>query len=86
MKSKFKLIDGIFTVREAREIIVSLVETKIQYHNRENFSNEIRYGSAHDNSVKRKEQLIAMKKEFLAVLEGMEDDSMLEINADINIV
>jgi len=85
MESKFKLIDGTFTVKEAREIIITLLETKIQYHSRENFSNEIRYGTTHDNSLNRREQLIAVKKEFLALVEGMEHDSELQINSEISI-
>ena len=85
MESKFSLIDGTFTVREAREIIVTLLETKIQYHNRESFSNEIRFGKTHSNSVNRKAQLILVKSEFIALLKDLENESQLVIKAEINI-
>lgn len=85
MESKFSLIDGTFTVKEAREIIVTLLETKIQYHNRESFSNEIRFGKTHSSSVNRKAQLIFVKSEFLALLKDLENESQLVIKAEINI-
>ena len=85
MESKFSLIDGLFTVKEAREIIVILLESKIQYHSRESFSNEIRFGTAHSTSVNRRAQLIEVKNEFLALLNGLADDAKLEIKSEIKI-
>jgi hypothetical protein len=35
----FKLIDGIFTAEEAEKVLTTLLNYKIDYHNREDFSN-----------------------------------------------
>jgi hypothetical protein len=41
----FKLIDGIFT-EEAEKVLTTLLNYKIDYHNREDFSNHIRFNQS----------------------------------------
>lgn len=84
--SKYKLIDGEFSVDEAKELIGKLLEYKIQFHSRQNFSHEIRNGHSDELSLKRKEELTRTKQLFLEQMAGLEADKKLVINADITIM
>jgi hypothetical protein len=42
-KSEHKLIDGIFEPDEAKNMLNSLINNKINFHNLEDFSNSIRF-------------------------------------------
>jgi hypothetical protein len=42
---EFKLIDGQFNADEALHVLISLFNSKINYHQLESFSNHIRHGS-----------------------------------------
>lgn len=42
---EFKLIDGQFSPDEAKNILMSLFNNKIDYHQLESFSNQIRLGN-----------------------------------------
>jgi len=81
--SKYKLIDGEFTVAEAKEIIGNLLEYKIQFHSRQNFSHEIRNGHSDDQSLKRKLELTRTKELFLEQMASLDANQKLVINADI---
>jgi hypothetical protein len=49
----FQLIDGTFTPAEASRVLLSLVKSKIDYHNLEKLSNEERFGRDLAHSEKR---------------------------------
>ena len=40
---QYKLIDGTFSVQEAEKILTMLFNYKIDFHNREDFSNHVRF-------------------------------------------
>lgn len=50
---EFKLIDGQFDPNEALHVLVSLFNSKINYHQLESFSNHIRHGSELSSSENR---------------------------------
>ena len=52
-KQHFQLIDGTFTPSEAARVLLSLVKSKMDYHNMEKFSNEERFGRDLSHSEKR---------------------------------
>ncbi len=85
MEAKFKLIDGEFSVGEAKEIIGNLLEFKIQYHSKQNFGSEIRTGVSDQKSLSRKENLKATKIHFLSYLEQMSDTDVINIHSEISI-
>ena len=64
----FKLIDGQFTSAEASRVLNMLISSKINYHSKEKFSNEERFGKDASHSVKRiaalKKVQISLKKFF----------------------
>jgi hypothetical protein len=48
---EFKLIDGVFTAKMMR-FLTALINYKIDYHNREDFSNHIRFNKDPEHSSK----------------------------------
>lgn len=44
VSAEFTLVDGVFTLEEARELLLSLYGTKIQFHETRNFSSLERFG------------------------------------------
>ncbi|HEU4497100.1 MAG TPA: hypothetical protein VFR70_08630 [Flavobacterium sp.] len=83
MEFRLNLIDGTFTAKEATEIIRNLLEFKISYHSRESFSNEIRNGEKHEASLKRIEQLMQTKKDFLDKVKEYGDGEALKLYSEI---
>ncbi|WP_159800461.1 hypothetical protein [Flavobacterium sp. MK4S-17] len=82
---KFVLIDGTFTPAEAKEIITNLLEFKIQFHSRENFSSEIRQGKEDKKSLQRKEQLVETKRKFSDFISEIPVGKQLHIHSVISI-
>lgn len=56
-KQTLKLIDGTFSASEAREVLMNLINSKIQFHNLKNFSSEERFGHLNVDSLNRIEEL-----------------------------
>jgi hypothetical protein len=82
---KFVLIEGSFTPAEAKEVITNLLESKIQFHSRENFSSEIRYGKRNEISIGRRDQLLETKKDFSDFISSVPPGQQLHIRSVINI-
>ncbi|MCL6460854.1 hypothetical protein SAMN05444372_11745 [Flavobacterium micromati] len=61
-ETEFKLIDGIFSSDEAANILAALFDYKIDYHNREDFSNHIRFNKDLSHSKHRIDELITAKE------------------------
>jgi hypothetical protein len=54
---QFKLVEGQYTPLEAKEILLGLINSKINFHQLENFSNEIRFSESTAHSKIRIELL-----------------------------
>jgi len=85
MDAKFSLIDGEFSVEEAREVITNLLDFKIQYHSKQSFSSEIRKGVKDEISLSRKERLKITKQDFLKYLENFSDSDTITVFSEIQI-
>jgi DNA-directed RNA polymerase subunit F len=59
---KLKLIEGEFQFREAKEILFNVFSTKINFHQRNNFSHKERFGKEDPTAKKR---IPALKKELV---------------------
>ncbi|MGB6037138.1 MAG: hypothetical protein WBG42_12775 [Cryomorphaceae bacterium] len=67
-KADYDLIKGDFTPEEALEILIYLIDKKINFHELKTFSNEIRFGKVDQKSKTRSEELKQSKasmKEFI---------------------
>lgn len=84
--SEFKLIDGVFTAEEATQILTALINYKIDYHNREDFSNHIRFNKDLEHSKKRVNQLRESKDLLPPLLAQANAQNLkLKINGTVTI-
>jgi len=84
--TEFKLIDGIFSSDEAANILAALFDYKIDYHNREDFSNHIRFNKDLSHSKQRIEELISAKEAIKKLIdESTITSSKLVIKSTITI-
>ena len=65
----FKLIDGIFSPEDAREILLHIIENKIHFHNLRIFGTEERFGVKDEHSIKRVQELKETRDQIVAVLD-----------------
>ncbi|MBK7407221.1 MAG: hypothetical protein IPJ40_03515 [Saprospirales bacterium] len=82
----FKLVDGEFTPEKAREVLFSLVNSKIHFHNCEKFSTQIRFGGDVSHAEKRIEELTQVHQEIKELIEqakaqgfNLKVNSLLEV-------
>lgn len=81
-----KLIDGVFTPEEAREIIVGLLQYKIQFHDIKILSTEERFGKKDEHSIERVKELRRTRDEAKAMLDQLiNSDQKLQISSFIQI-
>lgn len=74
-KVKLSLIDGDFTAEEAREVIMHLFLTKVQFHELKNFSSLERYGKPDETAQKRIPRLRKEMEKLEKMLAGHGSDS-----------
>jgi hypothetical protein len=83
---EFKLIDGVFTSAEATQVLTALLNYKVDYHNREDFSNHIRFNKDPEHSTSRIEQLVQSKKDLDTFLDQLNEQNLqLKIDGTITI-
>lgn len=81
-----KLIDGKFNPDEAKEILLNLISSKIQFHTIKDFSSEIGIGEPDIRSRKRIAELRTIKEEILSLIEKTEKENLLlEVKSTITI-
>lgn len=83
---KLKLIEGEFSFNEAKEILTSMFNSKINFHNIQNWSSQERYGKD-DETAQMKIPLLKNEIEKLdeIILEAKANNKKLIINSEINI-
>lgn len=83
---KYKLIDGTFSVEEAEKILTMLFNYKIDFHNREDFSNHVRFNKNIENSKKRILELIETKDAIKKSFADLKSENVkLSINSTIHV-
>ncbi len=84
--NSIKLIEGTFEPHDAAKVLFPLINSKINYHNLELFSAEIRSGGTIENSKKRIEYLKNTVQELNDFIKNAaKENYVFEINCDINI-
>lgn len=68
--NEYKLIDGVFSAEDADRIITALINYKIDYHNREDFSNHIRFNKNIEHSKKRIQELTETSKQIKSIIKS----------------
>ena len=83
---EFKLIDGTFSIEDANRVLTTLLNYKIDYHNREDFSNHIRFNKNIEHSKKRIQELTEAKEQIRSLILNSEtEDIKFVIKSNISI-
>lgn len=83
---KLKLIDNVFTPADAKQIVLGLISHKINFHELNTFSNEIRNLDDGGYSAKRITALGAEKARMQQIVEFAEETKQkIKINCDIQV-
>ena len=72
-KNNIKLIKGIFSPEDAKELLRNLYNSKINFHAMKNFSSNERFGGPDKNSVKRIPELKASMNSISIIIDGATD-------------
>lgn len=81
-----ELIKGTFTPIEAREIILQLLDSKINFHNVKNWSSRERFGKPDADSEQRLEHLVESRKRVQALIsKSIDEEKTMTINSIIEI-
>ncbi len=83
---EFELVKGAFSPEEAGKVLFSLIQNKINYHNVETLSRQIRFGFGDDvsHSEKRIAELKEINKSLIAFLKEVgKEGKTLEINGTL---
>ncbi|RTY68962.1 hypothetical protein EKM05_10710 [Flavobacterium sp. GSP27] len=84
---QFKLVEGQFAPSEAGKVLFSLINNKINYHNLEKFSNQIRFDEDCSHSKIRLETLLEASEYIKELIkEASSKDLELKIDSVIQIV
>lgn len=87
-KQSFCLIDGTFSPDEARQILMTLVQDKISFHRRNDWSDRERQGEPNPAGGKRINELRATREKldtFLAQAESQSMELVISCNIDISL-
>lgn len=85
-KHKYRLIEGDFAPKEAKEILFALIKDKINFHNKHAFSKAVRFNEDSSRSEKRVEQLKQSHEDIKNVIEYATKNGLkLSIKSNIEI-
>lgn len=85
-KNKIKLLKGVFSPEDSKEILNNLYKSKISFHNMKNFSSNERLGKPDSLSVKRIPELKKCIENISALLNtALENGYMVKLNSVIEI-
>lgn len=78
------LVKGTFTAEEAREVLMSLISSKLRFHSQKNLNAYETSGQADPQSEERIRELEELRKQVLAELEKAKQDGlMVELQAGV---
>ncbi|MGN6800652.1 MAG: hypothetical protein ACTHJN_02035 [Ginsengibacter sp.] len=78
-----KLIRGTFRKDKAKVLLLELLWHKINYHEKQQFSNKERFGRDDEHSEKRIHELVSEKNHLIQWLDSLAEDAELKVSCDI---
>lgn len=84
-KHSTKLIDGKFTLVEAKKLLSQLLSYKINYHQMEKFGHEERFGTVGEHSAKRIKELTEEKTALANWLSSLGEEKKISITCNIQL-
>lgn len=80
------LIKGTFTPNEAREVLMSLVRSKISFHKKKNLQSYEHHGKEDLESKQRIEELEKMREKLLKIFKNADEEGVsIKIESQIDI-
>ncbi|MEK0450306.1 MAG: hypothetical protein RL088_2574 [Verrucomicrobiota bacterium] len=73
---RFKIIDGTFSAADATNALLAVVQSKIDFHNVEQLSNEMRFGRDVAHSERRLVELREMRETLRALCKSAAESGM----------
>ena len=84
--NEYKLVNGEFSAQEAQKVIMSLINSKINYHNLVSFSDFVRFNTKAEKSKTRVDELIKTRDDLLELLKKADQNNQnLKIKSFISI-
>ena len=85
-KYQYKFIEGDFSTEEAKTVLMTLINNKINFHNLNSFSDYVKHNGNSEKSKKRISELITTREAILKLIEEAEKKELkLSIKSDISI-
>lgn len=85
-KRNYRLISGVFFPEEANEILMTLIQSKINFHHKKDFSQRERFGEADVAGAKRVVELTQAKDDLAELIKEADSSGQpLEINCIIEV-
>ncbi|MDW7691702.1 hypothetical protein R9C00_16860 [Flammeovirgaceae bacterium SG7u.111] len=83
---QFNLIDNTYSVNEAKELLLTLINDKVKFLDMHMFSLNERYGADTAHLTKRVKELKASRAELIEVLRKLENDQhFIDINCAVQL-
>lgn len=83
-EKKLNFIDGTFSPKESREILMSVFSSKIHFHETKNFSSRERFGIDDKTAIKRIPALTKTMEELLNIIDAAQrNGEQLQVKSDI---
>jgi hypothetical protein len=71
----FKLVDGVYNLQEVKEIVLTLLDDKIKFHQLKDFSDSERLGKTDDShSKKRLKDLKNSKSNLIKIINDLSEN------------
>ena len=85
-KYQFKLIEGDFSSQDAKTVLMSVINSKVNFHNRNAFSEFVKNHETCETSKRRISVLSKASEDILKLIDESEKKGMkLKINGDITL-
>ena len=81
------LIKGTFTPREAQELLLELLNSKINFHNRKDFSSRERFGKPDAEAVQKLHHLTESRNKVRTLISQLiNEEKSVTLNSTIEII
>jgi hypothetical protein len=85
-KEIITLIDGDFDDREAKEILLNIFSSKINFHQVKNFSSQEKHGKVDAQAAKRIIELKSgLERALVIILQAQKNNNRLTIHTEVDI-
>lgn len=84
--TNYRLIDGVFSTDDARNILMTLINNKIQFHEQDNWSRKERFGDSHTAGSRRVDELMQSRLDLATLIDQAQaEGERLSINCTIEV-